>query len=96
MSKAGELRTLARATTIGIAHGMSHLAFLGCELRVTLHEAAARAVVGINVVALALGVLLWMSGRAGDRVRAPGAGAGRGTRECSGAIRRSNVRDSAG
>ena len=45
------------------AHGMSHLAFLGCELHVTLHEAAMRAVVGINVVALALGVLLWTSGR---------------------------------
>jgi hypothetical protein len=45
-------------------HGLSWFAFWGSELHLTFAERAPHAVVGVNVVALAFGVVLWVARRA--------------------------------
>lgn len=45
-------------------HGLSWFAFWGSELHLTFAERAPHAIVGVNVVALAFGVVLWLARRA--------------------------------
>ena len=43
------------------AHRLSWFPFWGSEMHITLHDSAARTTIGVNVVALALAVLLWLA-----------------------------------
>ncbi|HEV2180601.1 MAG TPA: hypothetical protein VGR59_09780 [Gemmatimonadaceae bacterium] len=67
--------TLGYAFSVGIgfrvlvgSHGVSQFAFWGSELHLTLREAAPHTTIGVNIVALAFGVIVW-AGRPRGRPR---------------------------
>ena len=70
--------TLGYAFSVGIgfrvlagSHGVSQFAFWGSELHLTLHEAAPHTTIGVNVVALAFGVIVWVMRLQGRSTRGP-------------------------